>query len=493
MISITKPTGPWYHEMSRYHWWVVVVATLGWLFDGMDQRFFVLARTPALRELLPGIPDAQLISYAGYATMTFIFGWATGGLIFGLLGDRIGRTRTMMLTILIYAAFTGLSALARTWWDFSAYRFLCGIGIGGEYAAGVALVAEVVPSRARPYCLGLLQGLGALGHVGASFISFAIGPQGEIAGIAGWRLLFLIGILPALLLVVIRFRLREPDSWLQARERARQTAGRGEIAPDEIHQQLGDIGEIVRNRTLRFHLVIGMLLGVAGQTALWGIGYWTPELIRGSLLEQRRAQVAAEQSAGADASRFRQLDLDQLAAVETKDAVASQDLARKWKAENDAFVARGTILQDIFGMFGIYAFTWFTARSGRRPAFALAYLLAVGATLLTFGCLHTARDVYWMLPVLGFCVASIYGGYAIYFPELFPTRLRSTGVGFCYNVARYLTALGPLTLGKLSVLYAGLGYAMPLRPAAMTLSAVLLIGVVTVFFAPETKDQPLPQ
>jgi MFS family permease len=384
-----------------------------------------------------------------------------------------------------------LSALARSWWEFAAYRFLCGIGIGREYAAGVALVAEVVPSRARPYCLGLLQGLGALGHVGASLISFRIGPQAEIAGIAGWRLLFLLGILPALLVVVIRLRLREPDSWLEARERTRQTAARPETAPDQLHKRLGDIGEIFRDRKLRFHLVIGMLLGVAGQTGLWGIGYWTPELIRGSLLEQRRAQIAAEQNA--DAFLLRPLNLDQLAAAAAQEAGASRNLAKKWKAENDTLVARGTILQDIFGMFGIYAFTWFTTRSGRRPAFMLAYLLALGATLLTFGCLSTAMDVYWMLPLLGFCVASIYGGYAIYFPELFPTRLRSTGIGFCYNVARYLTALGPLTLGKLAVFYAGQGYAMPLRPAAMTLSAVLLIGTVTVFFAPETQDKPLPQ
>src|SRR5688572_3456222 len=107
--NITPRVGPWWQEMNSYHWWVLTVATLGWLFDGMDQRLFVLARTPALRDLIPGVSDAVLTQYAGYATMIFIFGWATGGLIFGFLGDRWGRTRTMMITILIYAAFTGLS------------------------------------------------------------------------------------------------------------------------------------------------------------------------------------------------------------------------------------------------------------------------------------------------------------------------------------------------------------------------------------------------
>src|SRR5262249_19820612 len=156
------------------------------------QRLFVLARTPALRELLPGVPEADLTNYGGYATAVFILGWATGGLVFGLFGDRWGRTRTMMLTILIYSLFTGLSALAQTWWDFVLFRFLCGTGIGGEYAAGVALVAETVPARARAYCLGLLQGLAALGQVSGSLVSLAIGPQAEFEGIAGWRLLFLV-------------------------------------------------------------------------------------------------------------------------------------------------------------------------------------------------------------------------------------------------------------------------------------------------------------
>ncbi len=485
---------PWYREMTRPHWWVVVVATLGWLFDGMDQRIFVLARTPALRELLPGLTEVQLTAHAGYITMIFIFGWATGGLIFGLLGDRIGRARTMMLTILIYAAFTGFSALAHGWWDFALYRFLCGIGIGGEYAAGVALVAEVVPNRARPYCLGLLQGLGALGHLLASWISLYIGPESDVYGIAGWRILFLIGITPALLAVLVRLRLRESDAWLLARETARKDAAdrlaRAGVAPPG---QLGDLTSIFRDQRLRFHLLIGMLLGLAGQTGLWGIGYWTPELIRHAQLELVRDQVAAQKEAPApEVARIRSLNWTQLALATVGDDAGAKALARQWRMESDRLVARGTLLQDIAGMFGIYAFTFFTARVGRRPAFALAYLLALGATIWTFGRLSKPGDVYWMLPMLGFCVSSIYGGFAIYFPELFPTRLRSTGVGFCYNVARYITALGPLTLGKLAVLYAGLGFAVPLRPAAITLSSIFLVGVVTVLFAPETKDKPLP-
>jgi MFS family permease len=466
-IDSARATGPWWQEMTGYHWWVLLVATLGWLFDSMDQRLFVLARTPALRELLPGADDAQVANYAGYATAIFILGWATGGLVFGLLGDRWGRTRTMMVTILLYALFTGLSALAVGWWDFVLYRFLCGMGIGGEYAAGVALVAEVMPDRARPYCLGLLQGLAALGQVAGSAVSLAIGPQAEIGGGAGWRWLFGVGIFPSLLVVVIRFSLREPESWLRARQEA--SPGTGSGPP----KQLGDLGEILRDRRWRYHTIIGMTLGAAGQIGLWGIGFWTPELIRGALLESRRQGVAANHT--------------------TEIAAVSTATVEQWKAEEDHFVALGTLLQDLAGMVGIYAFTLATARLGRRWTFAIAYLLALGATLLTFGRLREAADVYWMIPVLGFCVSSVYGGFAIYFPELYPTRLRSTGTAFCYNVARYVTALGPLTLGKLTLLYASLGHGMPLRPAAMTLAAVYLVGVLVLPLAPETRGKPLPE
>jgi MFS family permease len=452
--DLQAPAGPWWREMSGYHWWVLGVATLGWLFDSMDQRLFVLARTPALRELAPGAGEVEVTRLASWATSVFILGWATGGLVFGLFGDRWGRTRAMMITILFYSLFTGLSALARTWWDFAAYRFLCGMGIGGEFAAGVALVAETVPPRARPHCLGLLQGLSALGQVSGSLVSLAVGPQEEVAGVAGWRLLFLVGVLPALLVVVIRLGLREPEGWLQARKQAA-----------ERHQHLGDLREIFGDRRWRRHLLIGMILGMAGQVGLWGIGFWSPELIRAAQAEYRHASGEAETEAQ----------------------------QRRWAAEDDRYVGRATVLQDLAGMLGIVSFTWLTARVGRRPAFAAAYLLGLGATLFVFTQLRRGADAYWMMPILGFGVSSVFGGFAIYFPELFPTRLRSTGTGFCYNVARYVTALGPLTLGQLTVLFAAQGYPLPLRPAATTLALIYLVGLCVLPFAPETRGRPLPE
>src|SRR5208282_183492 len=179
----------WWRELTRYQWFVFVVASLGWLFDTMDQQLFNLARKPAITALL-GVQsnDPRVDEYGAYTTSIFIVGWALGGLIFGILGDRIGRVRTMLLTILAYSVFTGLSSVATGVWDFSLYRFLTGLGVGGEFAVGVALVAEVMPDRARPHALGWLQALSAVGNITAAFITLALGGLKSAGAIQSpWR------------------------------------------------------------------------------------------------------------------------------------------------------------------------------------------------------------------------------------------------------------------------------------------------------------------
>ena len=210
----------WWRGLTRYHWFVLIVAAIGWLFDCLDQQLFNLARMPAMKELLASAAGPATASdvnfYAGLSTCVFLAGWATGGLIFGVVGDRIGRAKTMMITILIYSLCTGLSALSQGFWDFAAYRFLTGLGVGGEFAVGVALVAEVMPDRARPYALGLLQALSTVGNFAAAFIGIGLGQiqlateAGLIAGWAPWRWKFVIGALPAVLALVIRAGLKEP-------------------------------------------------------------------------------------------------------------------------------------------------------------------------------------------------------------------------------------------------------------------------------------------
>src|SRR5215470_11920768 len=197
-------TYKWYRELTGYHWFVLAVASMGWMFDTMAQQLFNLARKPAIKELLgAGASNATVDQQAAWATSIFMIGWAIGGVFFGVLGDRIGRVKTMTITILSYTIFTGLSVLSTGVWDFNVYRFLCGLGVGGQFGIGVALVAEVVPARARPYALGMVQAASALGNMIAAAVGILLGQLEQTGSIVGaWRYMFLAGAIPAPLALV---------------------------------------------------------------------------------------------------------------------------------------------------------------------------------------------------------------------------------------------------------------------------------------------------
>ncbi|WP_165073248.1 MFS transporter [Paludisphaera rhizosphaerae] len=473
------------HKLTKTHWWILAAASLGWLFDAMDQRIFVLARTPALRDLNPGADPASLPTMAGWATALFIAGWATGGLVFGMVGDRWGRVRTMSLTILLYSIFTGMSGLAQSWPEFLAYRFLCGMGIGGEYAAGVALTAEAIPARSRAVCLALVQASSSIGAILGSALSLWVGPQAteSILGYPGWRVLFFFGVIPSILLVLIRSRVPEPDRWIRAREEAERDP--------EAGYRMGDVRELVVDPVLRRRSLIALALGFVGQVGLWSIGLYSPELVRDVVFRDHRNRVVEQvREQGGDVTAVEQAaTLDKLALEWGKTGKSETDqqaALASWKAESDGFVGRGTLLQDVGSFFGAPFCTWIAVQFGRRWAFATAYSLALASIWLAFGWMSTGTDAYWMLPFLGFSTCAIFGVIVLYLPELFPTRLRTTGMGFSYNIARYLTAGFPILLGWLAA-GAG-GYSR----AALIMSSVYILGLAVVPFAPETRGKPLP-
>jgi MFS family permease len=440
----------WYRELTRYHWFVLAVASLGWLFDTMAQQLFNIARVPAIRDLLGARAGdaamARVVSeQAGYSTMILMIGWATGGVLFGILGDRVGRAKTMIMTILFYSVFTGLSVFATGLWDFNVYRFLCGLGVGGQFAVGVALVAETMPDRARPYALGMLQALSAVGNMLAAITGIVLGQMEQSGMIASaWRYMFLAGALPAPLALLVFKKLKEPESWLKARAEKKK---------------MGSFGDLFADPRWRRNSLVGMLLAFAGVVGLWGIGFFSFDLLR-PVLEKT---FKAEGFAGA--------------------ALAGR---------TTTWIGITSLLQNVGAFLGINAFTYLTAYMGRKKAFAISFLAAMGMTAFTFWHLRTFMDILWMIPLMGFCQLALFGGYAIYLPELFPTRLRSTGTSFCYNCGRLVAAVGPLTLGLLtSRVYAG--YEEPMRYAGVTMCLVFLVGLAALPFAPETKGKPLPE
>lgn len=456
-VAVADATGvPWYRELNRYHWFVLAVAALGWLFDCLDQQLFNLARKPAITELLGPSASGNLVDqYSAYATAIFILGWATGGLVFGILGDRIGRAKTMMMTILMYSAFTGLSAFSTNVWDFGVYRFLTGLGVGGEFAVGVALVAEVMPNRARAHALGWLQMLSTVGNVSAALINISLGVMEGSGAFENtdwkpWRLMFVVGAVPALLAVVIRSRLKEPEKWQAA------------VASGQTPQQAGSIRELFGDPRWRRNVLVGLALAVPGVVGLWAIGFFSFDFVRTVFKRHFEAQ-------GLSPSEY--------------------------KGELTKLVGIVSVLQNIGSCLGIYVFKRFTERYGRRPAFAVAFLAAMFGTAGTFWFLNSMTDVFWMIPLMGFCQLSLFGLYAIYFPELFPTRLRSTGTSFCYNVGRFVAALGTVTMGELIRYVGELCHddVMAWRYTAVVMSSVFLIGLAALPFAPETQGQPLPE
>lgn len=442
--TASSPASSPFAEVTGYHWLVFIIAAAGWLFDCMGQRIFILARQPAMTELLgSGTADAVIKNWGAWATAIMMIGWATGGILFGMMSDKVGRVKTMVATLLAYTIFSGLTGLAHSPMEFLAYRFLGGLGIGGMFGAATTLLAESVPTRVRPLALGVMQALSALGNISGSLLSSKIKPgQADFYhGYAGWRFIFFIGALPAVMAVFIPFLLREPQPWLEAKRLAAEGKG---------GKKVGSIGELFEHPVWGRHLLIGVCLGLSGMAGLWGIGFFSPELIRTALPGQPKQVI-------------------------------------------DSAIAFGTTLQDVGAFFGMLSFTFVAAYLGRKKAFFCAFTLCLVITIFVFNNLRSQSQAYWMLPMMGFAQLSVFGGYSIYFPELFPTRLRGTGISFCYNTVRYLAAAFPLMLSALNASLLAHGVNEPFRKAATILSFIFVLGLVALIWAPETKGKPLPE
>jgi MFS family permease len=547
---------PWYRQLSRYHWFVFVVAALGWLFDCFDQQIFTLTRPAAMESLIAqDVPNRAVAvqQYGGYATSLFLIGWACGGLFFGVLGDRWGRAKTMLVTILMYSIFTGLSSLSTGFWDFAIYRLLTGLGVGGEFAVGVALLAETMPVRARPYTLAALQALSAVGNVMAAltFVAFGVWElQGRTTPIDSWRMMFLIGAVPALLALVIRRGLKEPEKWQRAKDAENAARGRPPRAPargfeaasapggngdadpvvvgtaaaaDTLADHntprvaaaapapaMGSYSEMFRHPRWRKHALLGLVLAFSGVVGLWGVGFFVPDLMR---LVQRPAFAAKVYAAEAESARavgdaalaaqyaaLHDRVTQRVAADVPADLKPAADRAEPKIRGNLKVMGGVTLFMLNVGAFlGMFGFGYLSQRIGRKPTFAISFVCAGLSTAAVFLFLTDYSQIFWMVPLMGFFQLSLFAGYAIYFPELFPTNLRSTGTSFCYNVGRFVAASGPFVQAQLIGLFAGGAAAAnglagdELRRAGATMCLVFVVGLLALPFLPETRGRALPE
>jgi MFS family permease len=422
----------WRYGVSRYQWLVLFVAWLGWVFDSMDATIYALVLEPALHDLLraPGggpVDSAVIGWYGGIIFAIFLIGWAVGGVLFGLLADNFGRTRALVFTILIYAVFTGLAALSQTWWQLAIFRFITALGIGGEWAAGATLVAEVWPEEKRTRAAGLLQSAWAAGFFAAAVINLLLRHH-------GWRPIFVVGVLPAVVALFVRLWVREPERWVKARAEDRQAGG-----PRPLK-----LMELFAPGLLRPTLV-GSGLAFVAVFGLWGATNWTPTLVR--KLPELQGLSAAE--------------------------LASR-------------VSYAIMLLNVGALAGYLSFSPLADRLGRRPVFALMCVGSLVMLPLTFLTPRTYLQVLMLLPLLGFFNNGIFSGFPIYLPELYPTRIRATAAGFCFNIGRVLAATGPFMTGYLVIHLGSFGL------AASAVALVYVVGLLILPFAPETKGRVLP-
>jgi len=450
----TDKTGlKWHQGLDRYCWIVLAIAALGWLFDTMDQNLMNIVRKPSLNELLyKDVPTSRMTDeqkadvnrHGGYITSIFLLGWAAGGFIFGMIGDRLGRTKTMMLTILVYAIFTGGSGLVHTFNAYAFMRFMTALGVGGEWAAGAALVAEVFPSRSRPMALGMLQALSAIGNMLASVITLIIAQVATDAHQASsWRWAYFVGAAPALLVVWIQSSVKEPEKWREAKQQ-QLTMGK----------ELGNITHLFTHPVLRRNTIAAALMATAGVCAVWGVGFFSTDFVREELRSANLPQKVI-----------------------------------------DTRVSIMFFCQQVGAFLGIYLFAVFSERFSRKEAFYFWFGLAWASVMIFFwGIVGSGAGAFTrgiiLAPILGFGTLGPFSGYTVYFPELFPTRLRATGCGFCYNAARILAAGGPFALGWLSAHFIKSG---GFAAAASVVTCIYFVGILGTLLAPETKGKPLPE
>jgi MFS family permease len=403
----------------------LMAAFLGWLFDGMEMGIFPLVARPALQQmqLASGIQDEGFVQqWMGIVTALFLLGAAAGGLLFGWLGDKIGRVRAMTLSILCYSLFAGLSYFAQTPWHLGVLRFLGALGMGGEWSLGVALVMECWPKDKRPLMAGLIGAAANLGYALIAVIAMKYKVTSD-----SWRWVMLIGAAPAALTFVIRLFVPESERWVASQKS-------GPTQP---------IREIFRPPLLR-NTALAICFASVALIVTWGVVQWIP------------------------------LWADQMAQVSGGHDPRIKAYAQFWNS--------------LGGVLGSLAAPLFGLKFGRRPVYFALCLTAFASCQWLFRGFHTFGSGFLVaIFVVGACTASFYGWLPQYLPELFPTRARATGQGLSYNFGRILAAVGAWYMGDI-LAHFGKDYAR----AGIAISFVYLIGMATIWLAPETRDKPLP-
>ena len=433
---------PWYRSLDANQWKTMIASNLGWMFDGYETFALILVVGVALRDLLDPSQFAQIPAFAGTVIGITLLGWGVGGVIGGVLADYIGRRRTMILAILAYSLTTGLSAFAWDWVSFALLRFLVGVAIGSEWSTGASMTAEVWPDNARGRGAGLMQcGLG-IGFFLASFTWLFVSGYGPGA----WRIMFLIGVVPALFAFWLRTGVKESGRWEHTNEKrksARAKKKSGAALSDEDHALTRfTFADLFADPEIRRRAIIVFLMSLTTTVAWWGISTWVPPFI-----------AAAAGKAGLP--------------------------PQTWASYAGMSYNLGAII-------GYISLGFLADNFGRKPVVMLFFAASL---VLTFALYMWTTDLHLLLLVTalnGFFTLGQYSWMPVWLPELFPTRMRATGMAFAFNAPRFIAFMGPLFAGMLIAQFGGFS------KMAVAFSFIYILGFVVVPFLPETKGKPLP-
>ena len=505
-------------SVGREQYMALTAALLGWLFDGFEMGIFSMVGRQAIIDLVKTSDKGTVGIWFGVITAGFLVGAATGGVFFGWLGDRIGRVRAMTLSILTYALFTGTCGLASNPWQLGVLRFIAALGMGGEWSLGVALVMEIWPDRSRAFMAGLIGAAANAGYLLVGVLGLAlntmltelalwasdIGVRQDIvdslvAG-RGWRLLMMCGTAPALLTFLIRLFVPESRRWQRERDKGATSYW---ATRDLLAVLIGATGPALiiflwADREEPYSAA-ARLAGTAVGLAVATLGYIYP-VVR--YVQRLGANDGEEHALRPTIARMiLAAGLSGVALLGTwgaaqwvptwADDLTHSEIHVKEYAQICLAVGAitGTILAALAG-------DWL----GRRWTYVLmcASSLASAVWLYQF---HAEYGGGFLLAtfLLGACTASFYGWLPLYLPELFRTKVRATGQGFGFNFGRILAAIGALQTGNLvaafqgEVTVAGVTLAGGYPLAGTTMSLIYLAGIAVIWFAPETKGQPLPE
>ena len=420
--KVTSSFEPAQERLTGHHWLVLFSAFTGWMFDAADLNLFTLVLFPSVAELTGLTKAPEIAQIGGYIMAIKLFCWGLGGILFGVVADRWGRARTMVLTILIYATFTGLSGLAQSWGQLAILQAIAGFGIGGEWAAGAALLAETWPEKQRARAMQVMQMAFAFGFFVAALDNLLLGSY-------SWRWVLAAGAIPAVLSLIIRRYVPEPERWIAVRNDESQTTAAATFAaifkPD------------MRRRT-----IVGALVASSVMIGCWGGLTLLPSWI------QQMVSAAGGKN-GVEITSY-------------------------------AFM-----IMMVGAALGYATLIWTTEAWGRRWSYFVFNIASLACSLYLFWYVNDLNSLLWFMLVYGYFVIGGFGTFAVYLPELFPTRIRATGQGFCWNAARSLTAIGPLIAGWLVAEFGSF------PAAASAVSFAYLIGAVMIWFGPETRGVPL--